>query len=789
MASTATQAPQEGRAIRVRGLVQGVGFRPTVWRLARECALSGSVWNDSEGVMIEAFGEPAGLDLFLRRLRREPPPLARIEAVEWIASSCVPASGGFDISESRGGTVHTAIVPDAASCGECLAELRDSADRRHRYPFTNCTHCGPRLTIVESVPYDRARTSMRCFGLCADCSAEYADPADRRFHAQPTACPVCGPRAWVERLGDGAPIEEHGKDAVAVAADQLRAGAIVAIKGLGGFHLACDAKSETAVALLRTRKQRYAKPFALMARDIETVRQYCDVSDEEATLLVSTAAPIVVLTIRPGGGLAPSIAPGQSTLGFMLPYTPLHHLLLADVDQPLVMTSGNRSDEPQCTDNEQARRELRGIADVALLHDRGIVNRLDDSVVRVMAGAPRLLRRARGYAPAPMALPAGFEQAGPLLAMGGELKSSFCLVDRGQATLSQHLGDLEDAATFDDYRKALDLYLDLFDHEPKAIAVDLHPDYLSSTLGREIAEKARVPLVEVQHHHAHVASCLAENGRPLDAPPVIGVALDGLGYGPDGSMWGGEFLLADYAGFKRLGCFGRAAMPGGAQAIRQPWRSAYAYLDAAIGWANCRRDYPELEAVKALESKPLATLDAMIRESINSPRTSSCGRLFDAVAAVLDVCREQSNYEGQAAIELEAIAAFDADIDAYRISIREGALLELDFAHLWRAIFGDLRRGTPAAVIAARFHRGLAEAIAELAQRCARQARLDTIALSGGSFQNAFLLGAVKRLLEGEGFHLLTQQQVPSNDGGLSLGQAAIAAATLLTPTRTNPCA
>lgn len=789
MASTAALEPQEGRAIRVRGLVQGVGFRPTVWRLARECGLAGSVWNDAEGVMVEAFGEAAELDLFLRRLRREPPPLARIDAVEWIASTCTPASGEFEISPSRGGAVHTAIVPDAASCAACLAELRDPVDRRYRYPFINCTHCGPRLTIVESVPYDRAHTSMRRFPLCADCSAEYADPADRRFHAQPTACPACGPRAWVERLDDGAPIEEFGKDAVAVVADQLRGGAIVAIKGLGGFHLACAATNETAVALLRARKQRYAKPFALMARDIETVRLYCEVGDADAVLLASAAAPIVILPVRPGASLAPSIAPGQSTLGFMLPYTPLHHLLLADMDQPLVMTSGNRSDEPQCTDNDQARRELRGIADIALLHDRGIVNRLDDSVVRVMAGAPRLLRRARGYAPAPIALPTGFEQAGPLLAMGGELKSSFCLVDEGRATLSQHLGDLEDAATFDDYRTALDLYLDLFDHQPEAIAVDLHGDYLSTKLGREMAEKAHIPIIEIQHHHAHIASALAENGRALDAPPVIGIAIDGLGFGPDGSMWGGEFLLADYDGFRRLGRFGCAAMPGGTQAIRQPWRSAYAYLDAAIGWDTCRRDYPELEAIKALDAKPLATLDAMIRGSINSPQTSSCGRLFDAVAAVLGICRDRISYEGQAAIELEAMAAFDADIDAYSIPIREGALLELDFAPLWRSILDDLKRGTPADVIAARFHRGLAEAIADMAQRCARQARLDCIALSGGSFQNAFLLGAVSRLLEQQGFDLLTQQQVPSNDGGLSLGQAAIAAATLLKLTRTILCA
>lgn len=786
MASTASIELTEGRAIRVRGLVQGVGFRPTVWRLARECRLAGSVWNDSEGVMVEAFGGPADLDLFLRRLREEPPPLARIDAVEWYASTIAPNSGEFEIAESRGGEVHTGIVPDAASCPECLSDIRDPANRRYRYPFTNCTHCGPRLTIVEALPYDRDHTSMRSFQLCGDCELEYRDPADRRFHAQPIACPACGPNAWVERLSDGTLIEMPGKDAVTVAVDQLRAGAIVAVKGLGGYHLACDASDETAVALMRERKRRDAKPFALMAQNIDSVRAYCEVSDEEAALLSSTAAPIVILPLRPDCDLAPSIAPGQATLGFMLPYTPLHALLMATFGRPLVMTSGNLTEEPQCTNNDPARLSLSGIADVALMHDRGIVNRLDDSVVRVIAGAPRLLRRARGYAPAPIALPQGFEMAGPLLAMGGELKASFCLVDGGQATLSQHLGDLEDAETFDDYRKALDLYLDIFDHAPKAIAVDLHPDYLSSKLGREIAAKSRVPVIDVQHHHAHVASCLAENGRPLDAPPVIGIALDGLGYGPDGTIWGGEFLLADYGGFTRVGHFGRAAMPGGSQAIRQPWRSAYAYLDAAIGWNNCRDDYPGLEPIEALDAKPLATIDAMIRGSINSPQTSSCGRLFDAVAALLGICRDRVSYEGQAAIELEALAAFDADSQAYSIPVRSGPLLVLDFEALWRAILEDCKHGTPVEIIAARFHRGLAASIAEMSVRCCRKAGLDTVALSGGSFQNVFLLDTVFRLLEHEGLAVLTQRQVPANDGGLSLGQSAIAATILR---RTISCA
>ena len=790
MASAASLITREGRAIRVRGLVQGVGFRPTVWRLARECGMAGSVWNDAEGVMIEAWGERDDLDRFLDRLEAEHPPLARIDAVSWEPSENTAHDDGFTISPSRDGDVHTGIVPDAASCVDCLAEICDAADRRHRYPFTNCTHCGPRLSIVEAVPYDRANTSMAVFDLCDDCRDEYENPEDRRFHAQPTACPVCGPVAWLESFGNGGSERIDALDAVAKAAELLRDGAIVAIKGLGGFHLACDATDEEAVTRLRKRKRRYGKPFALMARNLEVVRRFCTVGAAEQAALASTAAPIVILETFDGAGIARSVAPGQATLGFILPYTPLHHLLMQEFDSPLVMTSGNLSEEPQCTDNDKARASLSDIADYALLHDRIIVNRLDDSVVRMMAGELRLLRRARGYAPAPIALPEGCAAAKSVLAMGGELKSSFCLVADGQAILSQHLGDLEDAATFDEYRTALSLYSELFDHRPEAIAIDRHPDYLSSKLGGEMAEETGIGIEPIQHHHAHIASCLAENNVALDTAPVLGIALDGLGYGDDGALWGGEFLLADYCDFRRLGRFAPVAMPGGAQAVRQPWRNAYAHLRAALGWEQCRSNYGDLELVRYLETKPLATLDTMARKGINSPLASSCGRLFDAVAAAAGICRDAVHYEGQAAIELEALVDPQAMMreDGYPVAFNEGEIVAMDWTSLWQAILDDLKADTPASMIAARFHKGLAQAISGLATALARREAVGTIALSGGSFQNRILLECVGHSLKAEGLNVVTHRIVPANDGGLSLGQAAIAAARQIAtePSRTG---
>lgn len=778
-----------GRTIRVRGLVQGVGFRPTVWRLARDCGISGEVWNDADGVMVRAWGGESALDRFVRRIEDEPPPLARIDAIEWALSNELPSDGDFRIAPSRDGEVHTGIVPDAATCQACVSETTDPTDRRYRYPFTNCTHCGPRLSIVRAVPYDRPNTSMAAFALCPACEAEYRNPEDRRFHAQPTACPACGPHAWLERVENGAfvPLESDGGDAVALAATLLNQGAIIATKGLGGFHLACDACNEEAVARLRYRKKRAAKPFALMARDLEMVRRYCSVDDVEEAAIKGTAAPIVILRALGREHVAASVAPRQATLGFMLPYAPLHHLLLRDFERPLVMTSGNISEAPQCTGNGDARRNLSAIADYGLFHDRDIENRLDDSVLRVMAGDARVLRRARGYAPAPMPLPAGFERTAPLLAMGGELKNTFTILKDRQAVISQHIGDLENAETFDDYRKALSLYEGLFDHAPEMLAVDMHPDYLSTKLGLEWATDLGLRIEAIQHHHAHIASCLAENAVPLDAPRVLGIALDGLGYGIDGALWGGEFLSADYRGFERLGGFPAVAMPGGAQAARQPWRNTFAHIDATIGWEQCREHYPRSDLIQRLEAKPLATLRAMMRKGINSPKASSCGRLFDAVAFAAGICPDEQSYEGQAAIELEALVDGEtlARSGGYPVPVRfsssgASALPTLDLAPLWHAIFEDLEHETPKPVIAVRFHRGIANAIVEMARRLfeSTNGRIAPIAvLSGGSFQNRVLLEETMKGLTALDIAVLTHRRVPANDGGLSLGQAVIAAA------------
>jgi hydrogenase maturation protein HypF len=796
----------EAESIRVRGLVQGVGFRPTVWRLARECGLCGDVRNDGEGVLIRLLA-PAGdaaaaVGAFLQRLRDECPPLARIDAIERTriadaeALAQLAQTRDFVILASAATPAHTGIVADAATCAACSAEIRDPADRRYRYPFTNCTHCGPRLSIVEGIPYDRARTSMAAFPLCADCAREYRDPADRRFHAQPNACRVCGPRVWLEDAKGQAlnPAALGAEDAIAAASRLLAQGRILALKGIGGFHLACDAANTHAVAELRRRKRRDAKPLALMARDLEVVRGYCRVTDREADLLRAPAAPILLLErlgpgqapsrgAAPARPLAPAVAPGQATLGVMLPYSPLHHLLLADWDRPLVMTSGNRSEEPQCIDNADARGRLGDLADVLLLHDRAILNRVDDSVVRVMAGEPRLLRRARGYAPTPLALPSGFEDAPPLLAFGGELKNSFCLVRDGEAILSQHLGDLEEAKTAREYERTIALYLDLFQVTPEVLAVDLHPDYRSSLLGRDRAVRDALPLVLVQHHHAHLASVLADNGWPLGGGPVLGILLDGLGYGADGTLWGGEFLIGDYPDYTRVGHLAPVAMPGGTRAILEPWRNLYAHLARAGGWASWRARYPGSSPIERLDAKPLGILQTLIDRGLNAPRSSSAGRLFDAVAAALGLDGAVSSYEGQAAIALEASAAraMDAVGDGYPFARATGHCGDiLDPAPLWGALFDDLARGRPPEEIAAAFHAGLATAIAAMALDLARRHGLATVALSGGVFQNRLLLESATRRLQGAGMQVLLQRRVPANDGGLSLGQATVAAARVL---------
>ncbi|MCU7840335.1 MAG: carbamoyltransferase HypF [Candidatus Thiodiazotropha sp. (ex Troendleina suluensis)] len=771
--------------IRVQGLVQGVGFRPTVWRLAREIGLRGAVWNDSQGVEIHVCGEQLQIDQFCERLLKEPPPLASIESLDRQPQTHLPDEREFIITDSRSGEVQTGIVPDAATCDACLQDICDPANRRYRYPFTNCTHCGPRLTLIEGIPYDRANTSMRHFPLCADCEAEYLDPADRRFHAQPNACPVCGPRVWLcDAKGKAIMPSRAAEDALHEAHRYLSDGAILAIKGVGGFHLACDATNESAVARLRERKGRYYKPFALMARDHAVIRNYCEVSEDEAALLSSSAAPIVLLSRIAEARLPENVAPQQTSLGFMLPYSPLHHLLLSGWDSPLVMTSGNRIEEPQCIDNQEAAERLLPLADLFLLHDREITNRVDDSVVRIMDGVPRSLRRARGYAPAPLQLPEGFEQAATLLAMGGELKNTFCLVRQGQAILSQHIGDLENLISYHDYLKNLDLYAALFDHRPARLVADLHPNYRSTQHAKVIAAERGLPLLQVQHHHAHIASVLADNGWPLRAGKVLGIALDGTGYGDDGTVWGGEFLLADYLQYQRLGKLQSIPLPGGSQAILQPWRNAFSHLHHHFGWQQVIQQWGDLEPIAWLNRQPVKVLTGMIEGGVNSPLSSSCGRLFDAVAALLNICRESISYEGQAAIELEAAAqqSTRSTSDGYALQTQvEKEMVSLDSAALWSSLLDDLRAGHDRQEIAWRFHLGLAASVCELATALAHANGVGTVALSGGVFQNKTLFELVINQLESGGFSVLSHRNVPSNDGGLALGQAVIGTARSIT--------
>lgn len=790
-----TPAPENlsgGVAIRVRGIVQGVGFRPTVWRLATACGLTGRVRNDSAGVLIEAQGSVAAIERFVARLAAEAPPLARIDAIEQAPLSTPPGLDVFEVAESRIGQMQTAITPDAALCDECRAEILSPFERRYRYPFTNCTHCGPRFSIVHSAPYDRPRTTMAPFAMCDACAGEYRAPSDRRFHAQPIACHACGPRARLIRF-DGAAVsfEQHSMlDDVDAAGSLIAKGAILAIKGLGGYHLACDAARPDVVERLRARKRRSHKPFALMARDIDVIREYCRVSEVEQRLLQCREAPIVVLQALQPQRLPAAIAPGLDTLGFMLPYTPLHTLVLRRLARPVVMTSGNVSDEPQVIDDAEARAKLASICDYALIHDRHIANRVDDSLARVMAGAPRLIRRARGYAPATITLPKGFEASPDLLAFGGELKATFCLVKDGAATLSQHQGDLEELAAFEDYQHNLRLYAEMYGHHPRLLVADRHPEYLSRKLALEMANACGVALTEVQHHHAHIASCLAENGRALDAPPVIGVALDGAGFGDEGTIWGGEFLLADYCTYERLGTFKPVAMLGGAQAVREPWRNTYAHLMAELGWPRFVTNYDALELYTFLAAQPRPILDRMLQTGIGAPSASSCGRLFDAVAAAIGLSRASATFEGEGAMLLEAAVdetALRAEDEAlaYPFAIprlKGSGLPYVEPLAMWQALLGDLILKTPVPVIAARFHRGLAKTIATMVEKLAASRPehgppIDTVALSGGCFQNRVLLEETARRISAAGLAVLTHAQVPANDGGLALGQATIAAA------------
>ncbi len=752
--------------MRVEGTVQGVGFRPFVYSLASRLGLGGVVGNDVDGVFAEVEGAPGAVQEFLVALEREAPPLARIERVS--TREILPnGSASFSIAPSEPtGRRRTAVPADSATCADCLAELADPGDRRFGYPFINCTNCGPRFTIVTGVPYDRPLTTMGVFTMCELCAAEYHDPADRRFHAQPTCCPACGPSLWLAGA-DGA---ARPGDPLADAAELIRQEGVLALKGLGGYHLAVDASCQAAAAALRGRKHREDKPFAIMAADLTAARRLCKVDDAEAALLAGPRRPIVLMARRPDAPVADAVAPGNRQLGLMLPYTPLHHLLLAAVGRPIVLTSGNVSDEPIAYRDEDALARLGGIADAFLGHDRAIHVRADDSVVRARQGREMLLRRSRGYAPEPIRVRPAFPR--PVLACGAELKSTFCLAKEDRAFLSQHIGDLENAETLRSFTEGIEHFRRLFDVEPQVVAHDLHPEYLSTKYAVDLADECDIDLVGVQHHHAHIASCLADNGED---GPVIGVAFDGTGFGPDGTIWGGEFLVADLAAYVRGGCFQPVPMPGGAAAIRQPWRMAAAYLDAA---------YPEglpggLD-VAARNERLWPDVVRLARRGVHAPLTSSAGRLFDAAAALLGV-RDAVNYEGQAAIELEQLAgpaaASTPQAGAYRARIEPSEPFAVRGADLIRAMAQDLGTGSSREVIAARFHHAVTAVIEEGCLLLRERHGLSTVALSGGVFQNLLLLRTAAARLESAGFRVLVHSRVPCNDGGISLGQAVVAAA------------
>lgn len=757
-----------GRGIRVTGRVHGVGFRPHVWRLATRLGLAGTVLNDGAGVWIEIWGKVATLDAFCRDLRADPPPLARIGAVTAHALHG-PAPGGFAIVESRQGDTGAEIAPDAATCQNCLAEIDDPANRRYRHAFAACADCGPRYSIAEVVPYDRAGTTLRRFDMCANCRAEYDDPANRRFHAQPIACPDCGPRLWLEDRNG--PID--AADPIHAAVEALGAGRIVAIKGLGGFHLACDATAGDIVALLRHRKHRPDKPLALLVADLPAARALCPLTPAEEAVLAGPAAPILVAAVR---APLPGVAPGLADHGIMLPATPLHHLLARAAGRPLVLTSGNLSGAPPATDNAAARHDLAGIADLWLMHDRDIAARADDSVLRTGACGPTVLRRARGMAPDPIRLPEAFAKAPPVLAMGGDLKSAFCLLDRGRVVLPPQIGDLDDARMRQDYTRTLESFRTLFALEPARIAIDAHPDYASALIGRRLARETGAELVTIQHHHAHFAACLAENGvEPGETH--VGLVLDGTGFGSDGTIWGGEVLVGGYAEIRRAGHLPAIALPGGAQAVREPWRNTLAHLVAAFG-PDWRAQLAGTPLADWSRTGPVATVERMIARGLNAPPASSAGRLFDAVAFALGLCARQS-HEGQAAMRLEALAAPHADgAGPYPVEMAADAgMIVPDLAPFWAAFLADLRRGTGPGPIAARVHRSLAGLFAQLAIGAAEAANTRHVALSGGVMQNRLLAETLDGLLRTGGLNVLRHRQVPPGDGGLALGQAAAAAA------------
>jgi hydrogenase maturation protein HypF len=755
--------------ILVRGIVQGVGFRPYVFSLAHRSTLKGRVFNNTTGVLIDVEGHSEAIEGFINEITQNPPPLSLIESIER-SPNLTPANySDFLIIESdASGERLMPISADIATCEDCLRELLDAKDRRYRYPFINCTNCGPRFTIIEGIPYDREQTTMRDFEMCAECRAEYENPLDRRFHAEPTACPKCGPRLSLIDAKGREILFDHDslEDAASLAGGFLSSGKILALKGLGGFHLACDSLNEEAVARLRRRKYREDKPFALMADCVEAIRNYCFVSEAEEALLTSRTRPIVLLKKRDSAELPEAVAPDVNTLGFMLPYTPLHYLLLENARRPLVMTSGNISDEPICYQDGEAKERLETIADYFLLNDRRIHMRTDDSVARVAGGREMILRRSRGYAPAPVST--SFKFAKEILACGAELKNTFCLARGHHAFLSHHIGDLENLETLRSFEQGITHFQRLFQLQPRIIAHDLHPEYLSTKYALSTDEQ--LIKIGVQHHHAHVASCMADNRIEGEC---IGVAMDGLGFGTDGRMWGGEFFVADFCEAERIAHLDYVPMPGGAKAIREPWRMAAVYLSRALGQDFLKLDIP---FTRKLDVRRWTTLSKMALTGTNSPETSSMGRLFDALASLLSL-KTTVNYEGQAAIALEAIAD-QTCAESYEFEVTsDGHIIKAETV-IRRAV-DDLLDGVSTEVVSAKFHQGVARLITTIACRARDERRLNRVVLSGGVFQNMFLLESTRRMLSQAGLEVLTHSRVPPNDGGISFGQAAIANARL----------
>lgn len=771
-----TQCMTQRLRITIRGAVQGVGFRPFVYRLATDMGLPGWVLNSAQGVFIEVEGPTPTLEAFLLRIEREKPPRAFIQSLEYSFLDPVGYST-FEIRRSDESGDRTALIlPDIATCSECVREIFDPTNRRYRYPFTNCTNCGPRFTIIEALPYDRPHTTMKGFVMCDECRTEYENPLDRRFHAQPNACPRCGPHLELWD-GEGKILASH-HDALRAAAEAIRRGRIVAVKGLGGFHLIVDARDEEAVVRLRRRKHREEKPFALMYPTLDLVREHCRVSELEERLLCSPESPIVLLGRRPRSTIAPSVAPGNPYLGIMLPYTPLHHLLLAEVGFPVVATSGNLSDEPICTHEQEALERLAGIADVFLVHNRPIARHVDDSVVRVMMGRELVLRRARGYAPLPvthgglMTPPRQISIVGSdppvsssILAVGAHLKNTIAVSVGPHVFLSQHIGDLETAQAFDAFQRVIRSFHELYNLRPSAVACDAHPDYLSTRYARDNG----LPVISVQHHYAHVLSCMAENELE---PPVLGVAWDGTGYGLDGTIWGGEFLQVTVVSFRRIAHFRTFRLPGGERAIREPRRTALGVLYEIFGDAVFAMT--ELAPVRAFSSEELAVLQTMLKNKINAPATSSVGRLFDAVAALAGL-RQVVRFEGQAAMEWEfALEGIETDeFYPFRMSDSpDRSSIIIDWEPVVRGILHDVRRKIPVGVISAKFHNALVEAIVAVA----RSAGEEQIVLTGGCFQNKYLTERAVGRVRDEGFRPYWHQRVPPNDGGIALGQVVAAA-------------